>query len=61
MVERRMRMAIFAVASFWYTAWVNAGQPDLRGLSNREFSSDELKEFETLNEAWKTAGNKEDD
>ena len=30
MVERRMRESIFAVASFWYTAWVNAGQPDLR-------------------------------
>jgi hypothetical protein len=27
MVERRMRQSIFAVASFWYTAWVNAGQP----------------------------------
>ncbi len=30
MVERRMRQSIFAVASFWYTAWVNAGQPDLK-------------------------------
>lgn len=29
MVERRMRESIFAVACFWYTAWVNAGQPDL--------------------------------
>jgi hypothetical protein len=29
MVERRLRKSIFAVASFWYTAWVNAGQPDL--------------------------------
>ena len=32
MVERRMRQAIFSVASFWYTAWVNAGQPDLDSL-----------------------------
>jgi hypothetical protein len=29
MVERRMRQAIFAVASFWFTAWVDAGQPNL--------------------------------
>ncbi|MFM1794542.1 MAG: hypothetical protein RL642_927, partial [Bacteroidota bacterium] len=29
MVERRMRSAVQAVASFWYTAWVEAGQPDL--------------------------------
>jgi hypothetical protein len=53
MVERRMRQAIFAVASFWYTAWVNAGQPDLTKLTNKEFSADDLKEFESLNAAWK--------
>jgi hypothetical protein len=52
MVERRMRQSIFAVASFWYTAWVNAGQPDLKGLVNRQFSEDELKEFELLNKHW---------
>jgi len=53
MVERRMRQAIYAVASFWYTAWVNAGQPDLKKLTNKEFSADELKEFESLDAAWK--------
>ena len=52
MVERRMRQSIFAVASFWYTAWVNAGQPDLSGLSKQSFSEDDLKEFEELNEKW---------
>ena len=55
MVERRMRQSIFAVASFWYTAWVNAGQPDLTKLSNTSFSPDDLKEFETLNAAWKNS------
>ncbi len=30
MVERRMRAAILMVASVWYTAWVDAGQPDLK-------------------------------
>jgi hypothetical protein len=34
MIERRMRQSIYAIASFWYTAWVNAGQPDLSKLSN---------------------------
>lgn len=53
MIERRMRQSIFAVASFWYTAWVNAGQPDLTKLSNKEFSADDLKEFESLNNSWK--------
>lgn len=53
MVERRMRQSIFAVASFWYTAWVNAGQPDLKKLTNKEFSAEDLKEFEELNNSWK--------
>ena len=55
MIERRMRQSIFAVASFWYTAWVNAGQPDLTKLSNKNFSLEELKEFESLNNAWKNS------
>jgi hypothetical protein len=53
MVERRMRQSIYAVASFWYTAWVNAGQPDLKNLSNKTFTEDDLKEFEELNMQWK--------
>src|SRR5436190_5261418 len=55
MVERRMRMAIYSVASFWYTAWVNAGEPDLARLSNKEFSADDLKEFENLSDSWKNS------
>ena len=53
MVERRMRQSIYAVASFWYTAWVNAGQPDLRALSNREVTSADQEAFEQLNRDWK--------
>jgi hypothetical protein len=30
MVERRMRTAVHLVASCWYTAWVNAGEPRLQ-------------------------------
>jgi hypothetical protein len=37
MIERRMRQSIYAIASFWYTAWVNAGQPDLKKLSVKNF------------------------
>jgi Zinc dependent phospholipase C len=55
MIERRMRQSIYAIASFWYTAWVNSGQPDLKSLSNKELSADDLKEFEVLNNAWKKA------
>lgn len=53
MVERRMQQSIYGVASFWYTAWINAGQPDLKKLSNKEFTAGELKEFEELNISWK--------
>lgn len=52
MTERRMRQSVFAIASFWYTAWVNAGQPDLKGLAGREFSETDRKEFEQLNLQW---------
>lgn len=52
MVERRMRQSISAVASFWYTAWVNAGQPDLKQLVNKSFSDDDRRDFEELNAAW---------
>lgn len=55
MIERRMRQSIHATASFWYTAWINAGQPDLKNLNNREFTNEELKEFEALNNSWKNA------
>jgi hypothetical protein len=55
MIEKRMRQSIYAVASFWYTAWVNAGQPDLTKLSNKEFSADDMKEFESLNNSWKNS------
>jgi Zinc dependent phospholipase C len=53
MIERRMRQSIFAIASFWYTAWVNAGQPDLKALVNEKFTSADIKEFEELNRKWK--------
>jgi hypothetical protein len=56
MVERRMRQSIYAVASFWYTAWVDAGQPDLNALTHTAFTEEDNKEFERLNQSWR-AGN----
>ena len=34
-VERRMRASILAVGCIWYTAWVDAGQPDLTKLGEQ--------------------------
>jgi hypothetical protein len=53
MVERRMRQSIFAVASFWYTAWVNAGQPPLDRLRNDSLSLTDQQEYQLLNLEWK--------
>ncbi|MCR6722391.1 MAG: zinc dependent phospholipase C family protein [Chitinophagaceae bacterium] len=52
MVERRMRSAILAVASCWYTAWVNAGQPSLRQLSQPGWDEAERAELEQIQTAW---------
>lgn len=55
MIERRMRQSIFCISSFWYTAWVNAGQPDLKGLTRQKFSEKDVKEFEELNSKWSSS------
>ncbi len=51
MVERKMRKAIIAVGSIWYTAWVNAGQPNLNKLLNNKLSDDFYEEDKLLDSA----------
>lgn len=53
MVERRMQQAVMAVASFWYTAWINAGQPDLSQLTDKSSDAADRAEFQLLDRAWK--------
>lgn len=48
MVERRMRQSIIAVGSIWYTAWVDAGQPDLNALKNTPISQELMEEMKKL-------------
>ena len=49
MVENQMRGAIAAIANYWYTAWVNAGKPDLSALDSADLTKQNkdnyLKEF----------------
>jgi hypothetical protein len=52
MVERRMRQSILAVASLWYTAWVNAGQPVLDPGEKVAFSAADSIAFDTLDRDW---------
>ena len=55
MIERRMRQSIYAIASFWYTAWVNAGQPDVKTLLNKSFNQADVKELEDLDAQWRSS------
>ncbi len=54
MVERRMRAAIKLTGDFWFTAWVDAGQPDLQKLVDYKPSEEELLQRQKELEAWKT-------
>lgn len=42
MVERQLKVAIKMIADFWYTAWVDAGQPDLKKFVHYKPSEEEL-------------------
>lgn len=53
MVERRMRASILMVGSLWYTAWVNAGQPDLSKLEDKDVSDSAKKAQEEEEYLWK--------
>ena len=52
MVERRMRESIAAIASFWYTAWIDAGQPDISSLvfSDEQYAAS--ASLDSLQSAW---------
>lgn len=53
MVEARMCAAIKAVGNVWYTAWVDAGQPNLAELDKKPMTKEDQKEQEKLDEAAK--------
>ena len=53
MVEQQMRNSILAVGSFWYSAWVDAGQPDMKNLIKITQSEEEKKELEKEEELYK--------
>ena len=44
MVESRMRNSIQAIGNAWYTAWIDAGQPDLSKLGTLALSEEEKKQ-----------------
>ncbi len=46
MVEKQMRAAILALGSFWYSAWIDAGQPELKNLKKIEPTQEEILQRE---------------
>ena len=53
MVESQLRKAIQETSSFWYTAWVNAGRPDLISLDDPHLTKQNRKNFKKELKAWK--------
>ncbi len=53
MVERQMRLAIQLTSDFWYTAWINAGKPDLTTLDNETLTESTLPSYDADMAAWK--------
>jgi len=51
MVERRLRQAIHVTASCWYTAWINAGQPNLTAL-NEKLPPEQVLVVDSLARLW---------
>lgn len=43
MVETRMQDAILSIGSVWFSAWIDAGQPDLDNISKLEIEEEEIK------------------
>lgn len=46
MIQRRMHSSILSVGSFWFSAWVDAGQPNLDKLIARPLSSQQRAEID---------------
>lgn len=53
MVEKQMRASVKMTGDFWYTAWVDAGQPDLKKLIDARPSEEQLRENRKALQQWK--------
>lgn len=42
-VERQMRRSVKMISDFWYTSWIDAGQPDLNSLMKNPIDLEEEK------------------
>ncbi|HEY4151330.1 MAG TPA: hypothetical protein VGM41_20470, partial [Chitinophagaceae bacterium] len=56
MVEQQLRLSIADVANFWYTAWVNAGRPDLNSLDPEALTKRNNKYYKKDYKTWQKGG-----
>lgn len=56
MIEKQLQLAIQTTASFWYTAWVNAGKPDLSKLDTEYSYEINRVPLRTQYRLWKQQG-----
>ncbi len=54
MVERQMQLSVKSVGDFWFTAWVNGGQPDLLELLDEKISEAHRKKIEEQQKEWES-------
>ncbi|WP_113639174.1 zinc dependent phospholipase C family protein [Nubsella zeaxanthinifaciens] len=52
MVERQMRSSIIKVGSYWFSAWVDAGQPDLKNMIKIEATIEDKQQAEKVNKRY---------
>lgn len=52
MIEKQLKEAISATANFWYTAWVNAGEPDLKSLDDEGLTKRNKANYKKDIKAW---------
>ena len=53
MVEKQMRSAILMTGAYWYSAWIDAGQPTLENMKKTSLSAAERKESKVQEEKYK--------
>ncbi len=53
MVERQMRASVKMVGDIWFTAWVDAGQPDLNSILDYKPTEEELAKRKKELKEWK--------
>ena len=52
MIEMQLRLSIQDVANYWYTAWVDAGSPELLSLDDENLTKQNRKNYKIEYKAW---------